>query len=127
MTASSLPTVLAEIAAVAGQEAAWALARAHGGVTVYIPHRAKNGHWLTELVGFDAADKICQHYRVGDSGIRLLIPLAKQAAARERLVKALEAGMSAPEAASTAGMHERTAYRARKKIAGEDDRQGKLF
>jgi len=124
---SSLPSVLAEIAHVAGADAAWALARTHGGTTIYIPHQAKPGHWLAELVGLAAAQKICRYYRVGDSGIRLLIPLAKQAGSRERLVKALADGMSAPEAARTAGMHERTAYRARKRIADRDDDQGSLF
>lgn len=127
MTHSCLPAVLAEIAEVAGPEAAWALARTHGGVTVYIPRAARDDHWLTELVGREAARKICNHFRVADTGVRLLIPLAKQAAAREKLVKALEDGMSAPEAASVAGMHERTAYRTRKKLAAKDDRQGDLF
>ena len=127
MTGSSLPAVLAEIAEVAGPEAAWAMARVHGGVTVYIPREASQGHWLTELVGLEAARKICDHFRVANTGVRLLIPIAKQAAARERLIKALEAGMSAPEAASAAGMHERSAYRLRRRIAQRDDAQDELF
>ena len=136
-TVSSLPMIMVEIAQVAGVEAAWALARACGGSTVYIPRAATPDHWLTQLVGMEAAAKICAHFRVANTGSRILIPLARHAHQRERLVKALEAGMSAPGAALAAGMHERTAYRARKRMAEDgvrpkrkkpdDDRQIKLF
>ncbi|MEC9243443.1 helix-turn-helix domain-containing protein [Nitratireductor rhodophyticola] len=128
--ASSLPSVLAEIAEVAGAEAAWALARTQGGATIYIPAEADDNHWLTELVGMEAAEKICQHFRVGNSGARILIPLAKLSEQRLRLHRALEAGMSAPQAARAAGMHERSAFRARARMRDDDeidDRQGKLL
>lgn len=127
MLNSSLPLVIAEIAEVAGTEAAWAISQAYGGRTIYIPREATSSHWLTELVGIEAATKICKHYRAGNAGLQLLIPLAKNHAAKQRLIKALEAGMSATQAASVAGMHERTAFRTRKKLAEEDDRQWKLF
>ncbi|MBX8799251.1 helix-turn-helix domain-containing protein [Ochrobactrum sp. MR28] len=126
MTYSALPGVLNEIAQVAGIDAAWEIARAQGGITVYIPYSATEDHWLTELVGLDNASKICEHFRVGNTGMRILIPMARYHQAKDRLVKALEAGMSAPEAASTAGVHERTAYRARRKLGLKND-QGSLF
>lgn len=116
MTKSHMPEVFVEIARVAGTEAAWELVRAQGGVTVYIPAELKEDHWLVELVGVEAAQKICNHYRTGRGGVRLTIPTAKHATSRERLVKALEAGMTAPQAALASGMHERSAYRARKRI-----------
>jgi len=72
-----LPTVLAEIADAAGIDAAIDLARAYGGQTVYVPSRPKPDHWLVDTVGREAAEKICDHYRVRDSGARLLIPLAR--------------------------------------------------
>lgn len=125
---SMLPAVLAEIAEAAGQEAAWALARAKGGTTVYIPYSAGEAHWLTELVGAEAAEAICAHFRVANTGARVLIPIAKQGHQRERLYKALEDGMSAPQAASAAGMHERSAFRARSRMKrDEDDKQRKLL
>jgi hypothetical protein len=127
---SMLPAIMAEIAEVAGVDAAWALARAHGGTTIYIPREPFEGHWLVELVGEEAAAKICKHFRVANTGARVLIPIARQGEQRMRLVKALEAGMSAPQAASVAGMHERSAFRARKKLKKQgrgDNRQGKLF
>lgn len=127
MSNSSLPLVIAEIAEVAGVEAAWAMSQAFGGQTIYIPRESSPGHWLTELIGIEAATKICKHYRAGNAGVQVLIPLAKNHAAKQRLIKALEAGMSATQAASVAGMHERTAFRTRKKLGEKDDRQGKLF
>lgn len=99
------------------------MVRAQGGITVYIPAEAKADHWLTKLVGIEAAEKICKHFSVGNSGIRIQIPMGKYISSRERLVKALEAGMTAPQAALSAGMHERSAYRARKRIR----KQGSLF
>ena len=46
-----LPGVLAEIAAVAGEDAALAVAAAHGGTQVYIPPAPARDHWLARLVG----------------------------------------------------------------------------
>lgn len=120
-----MPEILIEIAQVAGKEAAWELVRAQGGVTIYLPAEIKKDHWLVELVGIDAAEKICKHFRSGRGGVRVTIPMAKYATSRERLIKALEAGMTAPQAALAAGMHERSAYRARKRIRKE--KQGNLF
>lgn len=125
---SNLPGTLAEIAEAAGVDAAWAIAGAHGGTTVYIPREAVEGHWLTELVGMEAAQKICKHFRVANTGARILIPIARQGEQRRRLIKALQSGMSAPQAALHAGMHERSAFRARKRLKrDDDDNQGKLL
>ena len=120
-----LPIVIAEIELVAGPEAALQLSLAKGGQTVYIPREARADHWLAEVVGLEAAVKICVHYRVANTGARLLIPIAKQALQRRRLYEALEAGSSASKAAEAAGMHERSAFRARKKLRCKD--QGDLF
>ncbi|TCT41171.1 helix-turn-helix domain-containing protein [Martelella mediterranea] len=125
---NQLPAILDEIAQVAGKEAAWEIARANGGRVVYIPASPISDHWLTQLVGYDRAVKICDHFRVGDTGQRILIPLAKYTSQRERLSRALNAGMSAPEAAEVSGMHVRSAYRARaRKRKDDDDNQGNLF
>lgn len=124
---SALPGVLREIADAAGVEAAWALARAHGGTTVYITVAPIKDHWLVELVGWKAAEKICDLF----PGHRVLIPLARLSQQQDRLVRSLEAGLSATQAAEAAGMHERTAFRARKRLKegrGEnDDKQFKLL
>lgn len=122
---TKLPLVIAEIERVAGREAALKLSLARGGQTIYTPYEAKEGHWLTQLVGLEAARKICEHYRVGNTGARLLIPIARQALQRQTMEEQLERGASATEAAAASGMHERTAYRSRRRL--RDQRQGKLF
>ncbi|WP_432769788.1 MAG: hypothetical protein HEQ22_03310 [Sphingopyxis sp.] len=55
-----LPPLLAEIAEVAGEPAALAIARARGGTEVYIPPVPANDHWLCRLVGRDEAKAICE-------------------------------------------------------------------
>jgi hypothetical protein len=124
---SSLPGVLREIADVAGVEAAWALARAHGGMTAYITLAPIEGHWLVEAVGREAAARICEKF----GGLRILIPQARIAQQQERLVKSLEAGLSISQAVSVSGMHERTVFRTKKRLKeqlGEpDDKQFKLL
>lgn len=122
---TKLPLITAEIERVAGKEAAIKLSRERGGRTIYTPYEIQEDHWLAELVGLEAARKICEHYRVGNAGARLLIPIAKQAMQRHVMTEALEAGASASKAAEASGMHERSAYRNRRRI--RDQRQGKLF
>ncbi|WP_319774454.1 helix-turn-helix domain-containing protein [Breoghania sp.] len=121
---SYLPDILAQIAGTAGLDAALKLAAERGGQTVYIPSHATPGHWLTDIVGLQAAIKICDHFRVRNSGARLLIPIARKSSAQRTLVKALENGASAREAAAAAGVHERTAFRARRRLKSK---QGELF
>lgn len=127
MNDHSLPGILGEIADVAGIEAAWALAMTHGGTRIYIKADPSPGYWLVELIGPEAAAAICKYLKVGDSGAYILIPIAKLDQQRRRLFRALQDGASAAEAARAAGMHERTAFRARKKIKEEDEAQLKLL
>lgn len=124
-----MPEVLAEIAEVAGAEAAWELAGAVGGTYIHITsRRMPDGHWLVELLGREAADKISEHFAGDNARVRLLIPMARNTQRRQRLVKALEAGMTASEAALSSGMHVRTAHRARRRLRRiPDEEQGDLF
>ena len=133
MARPELPAVIAEIAEIAGPEAAWALARAKGGTRVFIPAEAKADHWLVELVGIEAARRICAHYRImsGNSrmnGVWLLIPMAAAARSAERWTEALSQGLSIAETALRMGVHERTVSRRRAEHGrGNDKRQGTLF
>jgi len=122
---TNLPLIIAEIERVAGRDAALALSLAKGGQTVYIPREAKAGHWLVDVVGLEAAAKICEHYRVANTGARLLIPIAKLAQQRRTMIEALEAGAPANKAAAKSGMHERSAFRARRRLRKKS--QGELF
>jgi hypothetical protein len=130
---NTLPGILGDIADIAGNEAAYEVARSHGGTRVSIPPRATEGHWLTELLGFETADKICQGLATLDPDGKLrgvqneIIPRGPASlltAARRRAQEALDEGKSAREAARIAGLHERTIWRMKAK---EDDGQGSLF
>lgn len=133
---AGLPAVLREIAEAAGISAALALAESYGGTRRMIPASVTSDHWLAQCVGLEAARKICDLYRQQATGERpfgqeLLIPLGPTgglAAARQRMLHALGAGASARDAARAAGLHERTVYRARRKLKRDRcDEQGELM
>jgi len=130
---SNLPGILADIAEIAGNEAAYKIASAVGGTRVSIPPRASKSHWLTELLGYEQADLICRGLATLDPdgklrGVRDEIipkgPAALLRAARRRADEALKSGKSAREAARLSGLTERTIWRMKAK---EDDGQGSLF
>ncbi|WP_455466210.1 helix-turn-helix domain-containing protein [Bartonella sp. B39] len=124
---SYFPLILREISDVAGIEVAWNMVRAFGGRQVYLPGRLENADWLIEIVGFEEAEQLIKHFCFNGSGVRLLIPLVKDAERRQRMVKALQKGWSADTAAAVSGMHVRTAYRLKKKISSKEPQQGLLF
>lgn len=130
---SSLPGLLGAIADLVGVEIAFEIARAHGGVRVSIPPRAEADHWLTQVVGFETADRICRGLATMDAEGNLkgvsgeIIPRGPASvlrSARRRARQALDAGMSARQAALASGLHERTIWRMK---AEGDDEQGSLF
>jgi len=119
------PHVIAEIAETAGQDAAWAIASAKGGTTVFIPQKAAPNHWLTQLVGFEAASKICDKF----PSARILIPMAAAAQRAARWTEVVESDMSIVDSAKTMGAHQRTVSRRRAQLdwtARRNKRQGKL-
>lgn len=77
-----LPPLLAEIAEVAGLDAALAMADARGGSRITIPARPRPDHWLVQAVGVDAAKLIADHFRVGNSGLIVELPVGPTGAAR---------------------------------------------
>lgn len=130
---AGLPLVIAEIAEVAGLDAAWALARSKGGQQVFIPARIKADHWLSKLVGFDAAQKICEHYSTNGRGDDILIPMASTARKAQALQRAMASGLKVDQAAAAAGVHRRTVFRHRRRAKDaapaqrrKSDRQGSL-
>lgn len=74
--AAPLPHALDEIARIAGDDAARRVAEAVGGTRVYIPPVPGPDHWLTKLVGLEAARLIGDHFTGGFAGTPLEIPLA---------------------------------------------------
>jgi len=126
-----LPGVLADIAEVAGLDAALKVAENRGGARAVFPAHARHGHWLTDLVGFESAKKICDHYRTGAGGAELLIPLGPRnmyGQARRKFRELTADGCSVEDAARQLGVHLRSARRWRQKERIErDSRQGSLF
>ncbi|MBV1702605.1 MAG: hypothetical protein KGQ46_12370 [Hyphomicrobiales bacterium] len=128
---SWLPALLAEIAEVAGLDAALALAEAKGGTRVYFPASAPADHWLPRLVGPEAARLICNHFRATMSGgIGDLVPMGPNATPlrlRAMAQKLTAEGHSADSIARTLKVHQRTVFRMRASGKVRDPRQGNLF
>lgn len=113
---------LEEVAAVAGVDAALALARAKGGQRVYITSRAtfrKSGSWLTAIVGKEAAAQIVDLFSIGHD---VEIPLGVEASRKMRrdiAVELLREGLTINEIARRSGFHRRTVSRYLEKIRKE--------
>jgi hypothetical protein len=125
---SWLPQVLAEIAEVAGLDAALKLAEKRGGTEVYIPLSAADDHWLVELVGRDAADAICAYFQ---HGVKVTLPagprgsLAKIRATAERMIAERR---PTSEIALACGYTLRGVWKRKARLRERDDRrQGKLL
>ncbi len=125
-----LPPLLAEIAEVAGLDAALAMADARGGSRITIPARPRPDHWLVQAVGVDAAKLIADHFRVGNSGLIVELPVGPTGAAastRRRIDDLLQQGVSADRIAREVRVHRTTVFRRKASAGGRDPRQGRLF
>ena len=71
----SLPSILGEIAEVAGFKAALQVARAKGGTKAYFPARPEGDHWLVKAVGQETALIIGEYFTTNGGGIDLEVPL----------------------------------------------------
>ena len=127
-----LPGALADIAAVAGEEAALAIAAERGGTQVYIPPQPDREHWLSRLVGHKAAVAIADRLTCGVGGMRVELPLgpkghaARQRDKVDRLIA--EGNLSERDIARATGYTIRGVRRRAAKIRRPaDDRQLKLF
>lgn len=129
--AAPLPQVLEDIARIAGDEAARRVAAAVGGTRVYIPPRPGPDHWLSKLVGQEAARLIGDHFTAGILGARVDIPLGDTgfvASQRARIDAMILAGRSERDIARACGYTDRGVRKRRAKLkAARDSRQGSLF
>lgn len=124
-----LPGILAEIAEIAGREAAELVAQFKGGGRVYIPPSAglRSDHWLATVIGPEKALKIAK--ALGDPiGYRVDIPLgptcegARVARARTSAVLALTLdGASATAIAHRLGITDRAVRMIRKRLRRTGD------
>lgn len=123
-----LPGVLAEIAAVAGEAAALAIAEARGGTQIYVPPAPPPGHWLCELVGEKAAQAIADRLTCGVGGRRVDLPLGPcghQSRARVRVDRMLMAERSERDIALATGYTTRGVRKRRAQL--RDSRQPRLL
>jgi hypothetical protein len=129
--ADPLPQVLADIVRIAGEEAARRVADAVGGTQVYIPPAPGADHWLSQLVGLEAAGRIADHFTAGVGPLRLEIPLGDVgfiASAQARCDAMLLAGRSERDIALALRYTIRTVRRRRARLKElADTRQGDLF
>lgn len=119
----TLPGVIAEIAEVAGLDVAWAIAVAKGGQLVVIPADAADAPWLVDLVGMEAAEKVCRQFSTKDNPANLLIPMAASARRKKAWAEVLSSDMNINDIAATMGVHRRTVFRHK----AVDPDQGDLF
>ena len=73
-----LPGVLAEIAEVAGEEAALAIAKVRGGTQIYVPPVPENDHWLCRLIGREEAKAVCDRLTCGVGPRRVDLPVSPE-------------------------------------------------
>lgn len=126
----TLPGVLAEIAEVAGESAALAIAYARGGTQVYIPPVPPEEHWLCELVGLEKARIIADHFTCGLAGRRLELPLGPAghgANVRAKVDAMLRAGASERDIALATRYTTRAIRRRCAKLGLQDQRQMRLL
>jgi hypothetical protein len=128
---SALPGVLAEIADVAGEAAALAVAEAAGGTSVYFPPRPRADHWLCTLIGPDAALRVCDRLTAGVGPRRVDLPLgptghvADMRKAQATIDRMIMAGRSERDIARATGYTIRQVRRRRARL--RDDRQLSLL
>lgn len=128
--AECLPHVLAEVAAVAGYDAALKLAQARGGTQIYLPPNPGRDHWLSRLVGFDAARAIADRLTCGVGGMRIDLPSGPRnpaLARRAQVDQMLVAGRSERDIALATGYTIRQIRRRRAGLDQRDTRQLNLL
>ena len=131
----TLAPLLAEIAEVAGLEAALAIATARGGTIVNIPTGKRKSNWLIDCVGPEAAEKIAAHFTSGHMRLQLDIPLpptnSYRQFIRQRVAlinKALTETNSVQKAALMSGTPRRAIQRHKARMrALKSSNQGDLF
>ncbi len=114
---SNLPGILAEIAAIAGEDAALQIARAKGGMIAYVPlpTNLRAGHWLAEAVGLHKGRLIAERF----GGGACEIPIAgagNRAQTHAAIRRAIDDGLSTQKIAHLVGVSLNTVKRHRAAI-----------
>lgn len=127
----ALPGILAEIAEVAGEDAALAIAKARGGTQIYIPPTPANDHWLCRLIGREEARAVCDHLTCGVGPRRVDLPVGPMGAAakiRAKVDRMIADDRSERDIALATGYTIRAIRKRRAKLGIQrDDGQLSLF
>ena len=121
-----LPGVLSEIADVAGENAAIAIAQARGGTQVYFPPVPADDHWICRLIGKDAAYRVCDQLTAGVGPRRVDMPLgptgnvADMAEKRAKVDRMILAGRSERDIALSTGYTSRQVRRRKANLRDDD-------
>lgn len=110
-----LPESVQEMADVIGLHETLLIVQERGGIRLCVPTKAKQNHWLSDLIGIEAMKKLVEYY----CGEEIEIPrcaAAIKAAQEEEMYKLLESGMSQPQVAKMFGYTERTIRRLKVRI-----------
>ncbi len=126
-----LPGQAGEIEEVIGLDAAVALIKARGGLTVEVPSSRAENTALARIVGAEACQKMIDYYGPG----RLPIPMAgivgraaRDRALKARAMKMIDAGASNAQIVMACGLSRRTVQNYRREIErGIDSDQLSLF
>lgn len=119
-----MPPLLNRIADVAGERAAILLGTEKACRKIHIPGRVGENHWLSELVGLAAAQKIVEHF--GTQNLVIPPALAGSKRQRARAIAELSAqGLSLNEVAVMLGIARSTVIEHRSKLKKPD--QGTLL
>lgn len=116
--------LLNRIADVAGERAALILGREKAGLQIYIPEKATPDHWLSLLIGVDAANAMAGVW----GSKHIVVPPAMNGDKRRRaatIAELIEKGYSNNQIVQMTGVSRRTVIEHRRKQP--DDRQASLF
>ena len=123
-----LPPLLAEIAEVTSLDAALRLAEKRGGSRISIPARMPEDHWIVRTIGMPHAQALAEHFRGGNSGALIELPVGAAALKRKRIDELLARGVSADRIAVELQVHRTTVFRQQARQGKSiDPRQGSLF
>lgn len=123
-----LPPLLAEIAEVTSLDAALRLAEKRGGSRISIPAKMPDDHWIAVTIGITHARALAEHFRGGNSGALIELPVGADALKRKRIDELLAQGVSADKIAVELQVHRTTVFRHQRRNGKiPDPRQGSLF
>lgn len=117
----TLPPLFDELTAIIGLPAVLKLAGAKGGQRISVPGTIKDGHWLSELLGLDVAQKFADYVTNG-ARIDLDIPFGPSKGFKKlaRTQAMIEQGLSSNQIAKSLDMTRRGVNKQKAKLRQMD-------